>query len=185
MEDRDMRSLPTIEGEKVLLRPITMADTPLIVKWRNTDSVRENFIYRGPFTEEIHRHWMQTKVASGQVVQYIIIDRESGREAGSVYFRDISALNRSAEYGIFIGEDWARGRGLGSETARIFTAFGFETLGLHRISLRLLSGNDPARRSYEKAGFQLEGVFRDMVLLDGQYRDVIFMARLNGRDAHD
>ena len=178
-------TLPPIVGERVILRPITAEDTPRIVAWRNDPAVVQNFIYRGPFTEEIHTRWLSTKVASGEVVQYIIEDRESGRPVGSVYFRDVNRLYRSAEYGVFIGEADARGRGLGSEAAKLFTDFGFETLGLHRISLRLLSGNDPARRSYEKAGFQLEGVFRDMVLLDGQYRDVIFMARLNGRDAHD
>ena len=31
---------------------------------------------------------------------------------------------------------------------------------------------------YEKAGFVQEGIFHDMVMLDGQYRDVVFMAKL-------
>ena len=51
-------------------------------------------------------------------------------------------------------------------------------LHLHRISLRVLAENAAARRSYEKAGFVQEGVFRDMELLDGAYRDVVFMAKL-------
>lgn len=42
----------------------------------------------------------------------------------------------------------------------------------------MLAENAAARRSYEKAGFVQEGIFRDMELLDGQYRDVVFMARL-------
>ena len=57
-----------IYGEKVMLRPITMEDTPLIVRWRNTESVRKNFIFRERFTEEMHNNWMRTKVASGEVV---------------------------------------------------------------------------------------------------------------------
>ena len=174
-----------LTGEKVILRPITREDTPLIVKWRNTPSVRENFIFRETFTEEMHNRWLDTKVASGEVVQYIIIDKKDDRPVGSVYFRDINRQNRSAEYGVFIGEEEARNRGLGSETAKLFTAFGFETLKLHRISLRLLSGNAAAEKSYERAGFEREGVFRDMVFLDGKYRDVIFMAKLGGRDKNE
>lgn len=166
-------------GEKVILRPITLEDTPLIVKWRNTGSVRKNFIFRETFTEEMHNRWMRTKVASGEVVQYIIIDKSEGKPVGSVYYRDVDAKNSSAEYGIFIGEESARGKGLGSETAKLFVKFGFDCLKLHRISLRLLSGNAQAEKSYENAGFAREGVFRDMVYLDGQYRDVIFMAILN------
>ena len=170
--------LKIIEGEKLLLRPITGEDTPLIVRWRNTESVRQNFIFREKFTEELHNHWLDTKVASGEVVQYIIVDKSDQKPVGSVNFRDISEKNRSADYGMFIGEESARGKGLGTETVRLFTAFGFETLGLHRISMRVLGGNEASIRSCEKGGFVREGVFRDMVLLDGEYRDVIFMAML-------
>ena len=139
-------TLPTLTGTAVTLRPITDADTDLIVKWRNTQSV--------------------------------ILDNADGKPVGSVYYRDIDNHNRSAEYGIFIGEESARGKGLGTETARLFTDFGFAGLHLHRISLRVLAENAAARRSYEKAGFVQEGVFRDMELLDGAYRDVVFMAKL-------
>ena len=53
-----------------------------------------------------------------------------GKPVGSVYYRDIDNHNRSAEYGIFIGEESARGKGLGTETARLFTQFGVDTLHL-------------------------------------------------------
>ena len=42
----------------------------------------------------------------------------------------------------------------------------------------MLAENAAARRSYEKVGFVQEGIFRDMELLDGAYRDVVFMAKL-------
>lgn len=181
MKGYDLEKQPVLTGEKVVLRPITPEDTPRIVKWRNTPSVRENFIFREPFTPEIHQAWLRNKVATGQVVQYIILDRRNGNvPVGSVYFRDLDQNNSSAEYGIFIGEESARGQGIGTETARLFVKYGFEELGLHRISLRLLKENEAAYRSYEKAGFQREGVFRDMVRLDGMYRDVVFMAVLSG-----
>lgn len=172
------KDFEVLSGVNVTLRPITLADTDLIVRWRNNPAVRQNFIFRDTFTPEMHRNWMNTKVAGGEVVQYIIEEAASGRPVGSVYYRDIDRGNSSAEYGIFIGEDDARGKGYGSETARLFTAFGIRALGLHRISLRVLSGNDQAYKSYEHAGFQREGVARDMVFLDGAYRDVIFMALL-------
>ena len=175
--------LPVINGDKVSLRPITDADTDDIVRWRNDPEVRQFFIFREPFTPEMHRAWLKNRVAAGQVIQYIIVDRASGKSVGSVYFRDVDPVSESAEYGIFIGEADGRGRGVGTETARLFTAFGLDVLRLHRISLKVLGGNEVARRSYEKAGFQTEGVFRDFVKLDGVYTDVIFMARLAGEGA--
>ena len=68
---------------------------------------------------------------------------------------------------------------MGTETARLFTDYGFQHLGLHRISLRVLDGNVAAIQSYENAGFVLEGTFKDMVMIDEEYRDVIFMAKIN------
>ena len=157
------KELPVINGEKLSLRPITDADTDDIVRWRNDPEVWKYFLFREPFTPGMHRAWLRDKVETGKVIQYIIVEHESGRSVGSV---------------IFIGEAFARGRGLGTETAKLFTAFGLDVLRLHRISLKVLGGNDIARRSYEKAGFVTEGVFRDYVKLDGVFTDVVFMARL-------
>ncbi len=172
--------LPVINGERLSLRPITDADTDDIVRWRNDPSVRQYFLFRETFTPEMHREWLKNKVEAGKVIQYMIVERESGRSVGSVYYRDVDPANESAEYGIFIGEPWARGRGFGTETARLFTRFGLDVLRLHRISLKVLGGNRIAQRSYEKAGFHTEGVFRDYAKLDGAYSDVVFMARLAG-----
>lgn len=169
----------TIVGEKVILRTITMDDTDLIVRWRNNPEVKKNFIFRGEFTHETHRHWMETKIANGEALQYIIMTKEEQKPVGSVYFRDIDTMHNSAEYGVFIGEDSARRKGFGKEAARLFTRYGIEELGLHRISLRVLDGNDAAYRTYQKAGFKKEGTFRDMVFLDGEYKDVIFMSLLS------
>ena len=104
---------------------------------------------------------------------------EDNKPVGSVYYRDVDSENQSAEYGIFIGENDARGKGLGSETAKLFTEFGLNYIGLHRISLRVIAGNDSAYRSYENAGFVTEGIFRDMVKLEGVFCDIIFMAKLS------
>ncbi|MDY2837976.1 MAG: GNAT family protein [Bilifractor sp.] len=172
------RMKPLIEGTHVILREITKKDTDLIVKWRNNPNVMKNFIFRERFTPEMHNHWLDTKVASGEVIQYIIVDRGSNTEIGSVYFRDIDKKSNSAEYGIFIGEDNYRGKGLGTETAKLFINYGFETLKLHRIFLRVIAENKAAFHAYKSAGFKQEGYMRDMVKLDDEYKDIIFMSIL-------
>jgi len=174
--------LPLINGEKVRLRPIKPEDTADIVRWRNNPQVQQFFIFREPFTPEMHQSWLETKVFTGKVIQYMIEDISSGQCVGSVYFRDIDPINESAEYGIFIGEASARNRGFGSETARLFTDFGLNILKMHRISLRLLGGNIAARQSYENAGFVMEGLFKDMVKLDGKFTDIVFMAKIIKED---
>lgn len=66
---------------------------------------------------------MNTKVARGEAIQYIIVENESGRVVKSVYFRDVNLIHNNTEFGIFIGEDFARGKGYGYETTKIFSDF--------------------------------------------------------------
>lgn len=178
MEDNTLLR-ETIIGEKIFLRPIEMTDTELIVKWRNTESVRQNFIFRETFTNEMHEQWMNTKVATGEVVQYIICKMKTKTPIGSVYFRDIDTQNKSAEFGIFIGEESQRGDGLGTEATKLFVKYGFDVLRLHRIFLRVLKENYAAITAYEKAGFEIEGCFRDMVYLENEFKNIIFMSKIN------
>ena len=163
----------------ICLRPMTREDTDLIVAWRNSEEVRRNFIYQELFTREGHENWIKNMVETGKVVQMIICDLAEDTPLGSVYIRDIDRQHRKAEYGIFIGEKSARGRGVGTAAARLMLDYCFYEEKLHRIYLRVFSSNEQAIRSYEKAGFIKEGLLREDVCIDGQYRDIIWMAALN------
>lgn len=169
------------ERAGIYLRLMTPDDTDLIVAWRNSDAVRRNFIYQDLFTREGHENWIRTQIETGHVVQTIICDAVTDRPLGSVYIRDIDRRHQKAEYGIFIGEADARGRGIGTAAAKLMLRYCFEEEGLHRIYLRALAGNEQAVRSYEKAGFVREGYLRDDVRIDGAYRDIIWMAAIAGQ----
>lgn len=171
-----------IVGEKISLRPITNEDTDLIVKWRNNNRVRGNFIYRGEFTRQVHEKWLRERVETGKVVQFIILENETKRPIGSVYFRDVDTTVGKAEYGIFIGEDDAVGFGYGTKAAELALSYAFGTMKLHKVFLRVLADNSVARKSYEKVGFVQEGYFKDEVFLDGEYKDLIFMAIFSNKE---
>lgn len=168
-----------LTGKKVYLRLMTVEDTDNIVKWRNNPRVQEKFIYRKPFTREGHLAWVESRVKSGEVIQFIICEMETDRPVGSAYFRDIDKEHRNAEYGIFIGVDDAVGHGIGSEVCRLACRYGFEVEKWHKIRLRVFPDNIAAIRSYEKAGFEREACLRDEVYIDGGYRDVILMGLVN------
>lgn len=168
-------------GNRIILRPITMDDTELIIKWRNTESVRQNFIFQEIFTAEIHNRWMENEVASGKVVQYIIYERDTEQPIGSVYLRDIDPENKKAEFGIFIGEECARGKGYGQESTRLICEYGHSSLDLHKIMLRVFEDNKAAVNSYLAAGFEEEALLRDEIRQQGKYRNIILMARFEGK----
>lgn len=173
-----------LKGRSIYLRPMTEEDTDMVVRWRNEDFVRRNFIYQKPFTREGHLHWIETMVKTGKVVQFLIFTKEDV-PVGSVYLRDIDMDFRKAEYGIFIGEETALSKGYGTEAAELMILYAFQELKLHKLTLRVLADNERARKSYEKAGFIQEAYLKDEVYLEGGYRDVILMALLNPENRED
>ena len=86
------------------LRPIDENDSELVVKWRNSTQVKQFFIYQKDISIEEQHRWIDTKVKTGKVIQFIIVEKATNKPIGSVYFRDIDYDMHKAEYGIFIGE---------------------------------------------------------------------------------
>ena len=164
-----------IEGLKVNLRTITDDDTDLIVKWRNNARVFNNFVFSEKLTPQMHKEWLEEKVKTGLVRQFIIIERQTDIPIGSVYFRDIDESNKTAEYGIFIGEDEAIGKGYGKEVAELTIKYAFDNMGLDKISLRVFKDNIAAIKSYEKAGFKFVDK-EETVNKNGQEKKLLFMA---------
>ena len=172
-----------MSNSPVSIRKITEADTDNIIKWRNSPEVVKNFIYRRPLTREDHLNWLHGRVETGQVDQFIIHSNEFDADVGSVYLRDIDQKNKKAEFGIFIGEKYARGHGVGTAAAKLALDHGFKVLGLNRIFLKVHEKNERAIASYKKAGFVFEGLFRQDIIADGIKEDVVFMSVL--REDHE
>lgn len=142
------------EGERVYLRRMMPEDTELAVKWRNADCVRRQFIFKDTVTPEMHRKWYETRVLTGQVVQYVIGIKESGEEIGSQYYKDIDNEGHTAEYGIYIGEEAALGKGYGSEVMQLALDYARSDMGMKEIYLRFVESNERAKRLYRKMGFE-------------------------------
>lgn len=166
---------------KIRIRPITVEDTNLIVKWRNNPAVMTNFIYQKELTEEEHINWLYTKVFNGDTKQFIIEEIATDKRIGSVYIRDIDINHHKGEFGIFIGEDSARGKGYGTMATVQLLRYAFESLELNRVFLRVFADNPSAIACYKKAGFTEEGIAREDVWINNVPRDIVFMSVLKSQ----
>lgn len=104
---------------------------------------------------------------------------DDDRLLGDINFDVINSWgSRDAFVGIGIGSraDW--GRGYGTDAMNIGLRFVFTELNLRRVTLTVFEYNPRAVRSYEKAGFKLEGRMRGALLKDGTRWDMLYMGIL-------
>jgi RimJ/RimL family protein N-acetyltransferase len=80
--------------------------------------------------------------------------------------------------GIGLGDRECWGKGYGTDAMKIILRYAFTELNLQRVTLDVFEYNPRGMRSYEKAGFVLEGRQRGMLLREGRRWDVIYMGIL-------
>ena len=163
---------------KVILREITIKDTDLIVKWRNSKAVNDNFIIRDRLTKKQHLDWMKNKVNKGLVKQFIAVDTNTGKPFATTYLKDIDKKHNKAEYGIFIGEKEYRGKNYGQLITKLTMKYAFNTLKLNKVYARVLAYNKPSYNLFKKLGFTKDALLRDDVKINNKYFDVYIMSLL-------
>lgn len=131
----------------------------------------------GEAAESRFRSWYGSRNDQSDRLDLAVVDKASGRCVGEVVFNEWNESNRSCNFRIMIGPR-GRDRGLGTEATRMFIGYGFEQLGLHRISLDVIEFNPRAKRVYEKVGFVTEGVLREEHRWADKWIDVTIMSVL-------
>jgi ribosomal-protein-alanine N-acetyltransferase len=90
---------------------------------------------------------------------------------------------QSAKLGYAIRADrW--GHGYATDAARTLITFGFETLGLHRISAAIGPDNEPSIALAKRLGMQYEGRIRHHVYTNGAWRDSLLYSILAEESQH-
>ena len=164
-----------IEGARVALAPLRRELVPLYQKWINDFATTRNLaLPPRPMTLEAENGWY-TQAATSEVVTFTVYATADWEPVGVVDLRQIDFRNRSATFGIMIGEAGRRGQGLGTEATRLMLDYAFHGLGLHNVMLTVYAFNPAGRRAYEKAGFKEIGRRRQCRWLAGQWWDEIFM----------
>ena len=90
----------------------------------------------------------------------------------------LDLIQSEAWVGLAIGERDFWSKGYGTDMMNIGLRYAFMELGVQRVSLGLHEYNPRALRSYEKAGFRLEGRTRQEILREGKRTDTLWMGIL-------
>ena len=172
-----------LSGELVRLVALEPTrDAPLFSKWgRDGEYVR--LLDSDPprlWSTRAVREWLEKdkdKEPPAEVM-FMIYARSQDQAIGFIGLDGINWVHGETWLGIGIGDRRYWGQGYGTEAVRLILAYAFAELNLYRVTLNVFAYNERAIRSYEKAGFKIEGRVRGAVKRDGNRSDLVFMGIL-------
>lgn len=161
---------PTLQTERLLLRPYTRADAPTLVPLIGAREVAATTLrIPHPYSLSDAEDFI-TRMESGDEKRFAIVLRASATLIGGVGLRVATAHNH-AELGYWLGVPYW-GKGYATEAARAMVRYGFEQLGLHRIQASHFSNNPASGKVLRKIGMTHEGCKREHILKWGEYLDL-------------
>ncbi len=152
------------------------------VRWqRDSEFVRlANSSPAGLSSEKSIKEWVEKQSEKGpQPERYPFSVRTLAEDKLIGFFGlYVDLIHSEAWVGIGIGERDFWSKGYGTDMMKICLRYAFLELGVERVSLGVFEYNPRALRSYEKAGFRLEGRTRKDTLRDGTRYDSWWMGIL-------
>jgi len=183
-----MFDVPTINGEKIILRKTIESD----IEDRQVFGRPDEFMYmcggnRQTNTgfldrEELQNWYLKNLQLTDDKVAWII--EYKGKCIGSARLHNISKADNNATYAIGIWDVSSFSKGIGTEATKLVLEYAFNTLKLHRVDLKVLEYNKRGIRCYEKCGFKKDGVLRENAFIEGEYHSDWVMSILEN-EFHD
>lgn len=168
------RRIPELTTERLILRRIRVADTADMYTYSKRADVTKYLLWDPHPSEEYTREYttyLQSRYREGELYDWAITLRESGKMIGTCGFAAIYAADDRAEIGYVINPDFSS-RGYASEAVAAVLAYGFSALKLNRIEARCFDANAASIRVMEKNGFLYEGTGRQSMKIKGEYQDI-------------
>ena len=168
--DSETLRLP-LNGERVTIRAVNpLEDRSLLKKWLEDEFGRYFLLSR---TTARKLKMGQLLEVDSNIVGVITLHDET--PIGAVAYLDYNANQRKAELRKLIGESTMRGKGFAKEATALWIRYGYSKLGLKKIYLNTFNTNIRNIKLNEELGFRVEGILRNEVFIDGEYKDVLRM----------
>jgi len=173
--------MKNLETPNLILREFTPLDiTETYIKALNDHDIVG-------LTEARHKSWN-----SENIVEYIensnkeeksiligIFLKPTDKPIGNIRLFNFHPVHKRCELGIMLYDRSEWGKGFGTEALNRVISYVFKDLKLHRIVADYYKPNIASSKIFKKAGFEIEGIFKDHFLLNGSYIDSVRIAKIN------
>jgi [ribosomal protein S5]-alanine N-acetyltransferase len=168
-----MSFAPTLICERVVLRPVTLADVPaLYAVFGDAEVMR--YWSTSPFAKLADAESLALKIISGYeaatFLQLGIVEKKADLLIGTCTIFAMHEASRRAELGYALHRDYW-GQGLMSEALDGIVNYAFTTLGLNRLEADIDPQNHASAKSLTRLGFKLEGFMPERWIVNDAFSD--------------
>lgn len=152
----------------IRLEPFTEADFSDLIRWIDTEEKLVTWsgsLFQFPLTDASLCWYIEETNVPFESTAFVYKPvLANGTCIGHISLGGLSWKNRSARISRVLVAPEFQGSGYCKPMMEALLAIGFGNLNLHRIELGVYAHNTAAIRCYESAGFQVEGIQRDVIL---------------------
>ena len=175
-----MQNVEALVGSQVYLRLLNASDVSMdYVSWLNDVDVNRYLESRHvEQTYESCKIFVNQAVSRTDTLLFGIFCNQSNLHIGNIKLGPISERYNRATLGLMIGDKKYWGRGIAREIINLITTFSKDELGLNKIEAGCYCTNKGSEKAFLREGYQIEGLLRNHVVLDGEYEDCILLGKI-------
>lgn len=158
------------------LRPFHPNDIDSLMEYANNPKIAANLTnqFPHPYTRESGEQFIE--MATQHSTPTIFAIDINGKASGGIGLHSQTDIHvKNAELGYWLAEPFW-GQGIMTRAVSQIVDYGFKNLDITRIFARPFGTNIGSQKVLEKAGFVLEGRFKDTIYKNGDYQDELFYA---------
>ena len=103
----------------------------------------------------------------------------SDRHIGNIKLGPVNTHHKTAQISLFLGEKSVWGNGYATEAIKAISLLGFEQFAICKIEAGCYEDNLGSLRAFIKAGYSVEGFFRQHVISEGKRKGCFHLGIVN------
>ena len=170
-----------LRGDQVYLRALEPEDLDFIYDVENHPDHWAMTDFTVPYSRFSIRQYLrnnQNDLFADKQLRLVIALKGENTTIGIADLFNYQPLHAHAEVGILVRKEH-RGRGYAREALGLLCDYAFGFLHLHQLAARVVTDNEVSLRLFRSCGFSECGVLRQWWRVDGAYKDVLVLQRLN------
>lgn len=156
---------------------VPLEDQKRVRIWRNSPHVNQMMLNQNYVSEEQHEKWLHFLVDNPKSHIVRVAYYGQHHPIGIIVLKDVDLHSSISNWGFYIGERSFLGIGLGKQMLLDIFQWAFGQLSIYKLYTSVLGNNDKALKMYLKAGFCLEGTWKQHLLNNNGTRvDLLWIA---------